>query len=69
MRTRSLVVAAVTRAHFQAAPRFADQFGLGLRAGDALHVAVATEMGATLCTLDKRLADAPVALGVNAEMV
>jgi uncharacterized protein len=43
--------------------------GLGRRADDALHVAVAAEPGATLCTLDKRLADAAVALGANSEMV
>jgi predicted nucleic acid-binding protein len=69
LRTRSLAVAPVTRAHFQTAGWFADQSGLGLRAGDALHVAVAAELGATICTLDKRLADAAVALGVSAEMV
>jgi predicted nucleic acid-binding protein len=38
-------------------------------AGDALHVAVSAELGATLCTQDKRLADAAVALGVSADMV
>jgi predicted nucleic acid-binding protein len=69
LRIRSLAVAPVTREHFQVAARFADQSGLGLRAGDALHVAVAAELGATLCTLDKRLAEAAVALGVRAEMV
>jgi predicted nucleic acid-binding protein len=68
LKTRSLAIAPVTREHFQAAARFADQSGLGLRAGDALHVAVAAELGATLCTLDKRLAEAAVALGVSAEM-
>ena len=67
--TRSLTITPVTREHFQAAARFADQSGLGLRAGDALHVAVAAELGAAICTLDKRLAEAAVALGVSAEMV
>jgi predicted nucleic acid-binding protein len=69
LRARSLAFAPVTREHFQAAARFADHYELGLRAGDALHVAVASELGATLCTLDKRLAEAAVALGVSAEMV
>ncbi len=64
LRTRSLAIAPVTRKHFQAAARFADQSGLGPRAGDALHVAVVAGLGATLCTLDKRLAEAAVALGV-----
>ena len=64
-----LVVVPVTRDHFQTAARFANQSGLGLRATAALHVAAAAELGATLCTLDKRLAEAAVALGVSAEMV
>lgn len=69
LRARSLAIAPITREHLQAAARFADQFGLGLRAGDALHVAVAAELGATICTLDKRLAETAVALGVSAELV
>jgi predicted nucleic acid-binding protein len=65
----SLIVMPVTRAHFLAAARFAEQYVLGLRAGDALHVAIAAEQGATICTLDKRLAEAAVMLGVSAELV
>jgi predicted nucleic acid-binding protein len=37
---------------------------LGLRAGDALHLAVCAEHGATLCTLDQRLAEAAPSVGV-----
>jgi uncharacterized protein len=69
LRAQSLSIAPVTREHFLSAARFSDQSRLGLRAGDALHVAVAGGLGATLCTLDKRLAEAAVALGVSAEMV
>ena len=36
----------------------ADQFALGLRAADALHLAVVLDHGAVMCTLDRRLADA-----------
>ena len=60
----SFTVVGVTGAQFRAAARFADQHALGLRAGDALHVAIASEHGATLQTLDQRLADAGPALGV-----
>lgn len=60
----SLSVAPVTAAHFRAAARFADQHTLGLRAGDGLHLAIASEKGATLHTLDQRLAQAGPALGV-----
>ena len=65
----SLIVVPLTQGHFQAAARFAAQSGIGLRAGDALHVAVAADLGATLCTLDKRLAEAAVVLGVGVEVV
>jgi hypothetical protein len=46
-----------------------DQQGLGLRAGDALHLAVAAEHGATLWTLDVRLAEAGPVLGVATGVV
>jgi len=51
--------------HFRTAARFADQHGLRLRAGDALHLAVCADHGATLCTLDRRLGDAGSVLGVK----
>jgi uncharacterized protein len=60
----SLTVLPVTGAHFRTAARFVDQPALGLRAGDALHLAVAADCGATLHTLDVRLADAGPQLGV-----
>ena len=48
-----------------AAARITDQYRLGLRAGDALHLAICTDHGATLCTLDRRLGEAGAALGVK----
>jgi predicted nucleic acid-binding protein len=69
LKTESLTVVPISRDHFVSAARFADQFALGLRAGDALHVAVAAEKGATICTLDTRLADAATALGVRVDLV
>jgi uncharacterized protein len=69
LRNQSLQVVPVTRDHFMTAARFAEQYGLGLRAGDALHAAVAGGHGATIQTLDKRLAAVAVALGVSAELV
>lgn len=59
----------VTGGQFRAAARFADQHTLGLRAGDALHLAVASDHGATVCTLDQRLAGAGPALGVPARLL
>ena len=67
--TDSLAVVPVSRLEFRTAARFADQHALGLRAGDALHLAICTDHGATLCTLDRRLANAGSALGVKAMLL
>lgn len=53
---------------FRTAAKFADQHALGLRAGDALHLAVASDHGATLYTLDPRLAQAGPVLGVPTKL-
>lgn len=65
----SFTVLAVTGGHFRAAAKFVDQHALGLRAGDALHLAVASEHGATVHTLDRRLAEAGPVLGVPAQLL
>ena len=55
--------------HFRTAAHFVDQQALGLRAGDALHLAVASQHGAALCTLDRRLAEAGPALGIVVQLL
>ena len=65
----SFTVVGVTGGQFRAAARFADRHELGLRAGDALHLAVASEHGATVHTLDQRLAEAGPALGVPTRLL
>jgi hypothetical protein len=65
----SFTVLGVTGAQFRAAAKFADQHALGLRAGDALHLAVASEHGATVHTLDQRLAEAGPVLGVPTQLL
>lgn len=67
--SESAVVVTLTGADFRTAARFADRHGLGLRAGDALHLAVAADHGAALHTLDRRLADAGPLLGCAAELL
>ncbi|MDO8862700.1 type II toxin-antitoxin system VapC family toxin [Haliea sp. E1-2-M8] len=59
----------VTAGDFNAAARYADQFKTGLRAGDALHLALAANHGARLVTLDKGLAKAAKGLGISSEHV
>ena len=49
---------------FPRAARFCDQSQLNLRSGDALHLAICAEHGATICTLDQVLSQAAPALGV-----
>lgn len=65
----SFTVLPVTGGQFRAAARFADQHTLGLRAGDALHLAIASEHGAMVYTLDQRLAEAGPALGAPAQVL
>lgn len=67
--TDSFTVVPVTRFQFRAAARFVEQHTLGLRAGDALHLAICADHGAALCTLDRRLSDAGWALGVRAMLL
>jgi hypothetical protein len=46
----SLIILLVSSLQFRTAARFADQYMLGLRVGDALHLAICADHGATLCT-------------------
>jgi uncharacterized protein len=61
----SATVVAVSREHFRDAARLATNHSPGLRAGDALHLAICAEHGATLCTLDRHLCEAGPALSVQ----
>src|SRR6185437_13189114 len=60
----SATVLEVARENFRTAARLAADCARGLRAGDALHLAICADHGATLCTLDRRLGEAGEALGV-----
>ncbi len=66
---RSFTLLPVDSGHFQAAARLADGYAPGLRAGDALHLALVLSHGATLCTLDRRLSIAADAFGGNVDLV
>jgi len=65
MIAESFVMLPITVTHFRVAARFADQHALGLRAGDAMHLAICSDHGATLCTLDRRLGAVGTKLGVK----
>lgn len=59
----------VSGADFRAAAAFADNHSSGLRAGDALHLAVAARNGATVHTLDLGLAKAGPLLGLEVSLL
>ena len=65
----SFTLLMVTGVHFRTAAKFADQHMLGLRAGDALHLASASDQGATMYTLDQRIALAGPMLGVPTQLL
>jgi uncharacterized protein len=54
----------VLQIHFNMAARFIDQVDLSLRAGDALHLAVASTSGYCVATLDKVMAAAGPKLAI-----
>lgn len=62
--SESLVLLPVDKASFEAAALNAAQHQLSLRAGDALHLAIAAAHGCTLVTLDDRMAKAAPEVGV-----
>jgi predicted nucleic acid-binding protein len=66
---RQLAIISVVPESFDRAARIADQYELGIRAADALHLAIAFAYGATLCTLDRRLSAAGPPLGVATLLV
>jgi uncharacterized protein len=59
----------VERLHLRTAAGFAEHHALGLRAADALHLAVVAAHGMTLCTRDRKLADAATDLGIPVEFL
>ena len=67
--SESLTVLAVTSSQFRDAARFTDRHALGIRAADALHLAIASDQGATLYTLDRQLAEAGPELGVPTRLL
>lgn len=65
----TLSLVPVERSAFQAAALMCEQPDLGLRAPDALHLAVASQHGAVLCTRDVQQFEAGRRLGVATELI
>jgi predicted nucleic acid-binding protein len=64
----SLLVLPVEPLDFRAAAHLADQHATGLRAGDVLHLAVASRHGMTVHTLDKGMVRA-VEIGIPTVLI
>ena len=64
LRSASMTEVEIDRPCFVNATIFADRHDLNLRAGDALHIAIAARHGCTLVTLDHVMAAAALACGV-----
>lgn len=67
MRSANFQIEPVVDQHFRQAALLAGQPGLKLRAGDALHLAVAADRGFALATLDKAMAAAGRLIGLSVE--
>lgn len=65
----SLALLPIRAAHFQTAALIVERADAGIRAGDALHLAVASANGLTLATLDKGFAAGAAQLGYAAELI
>lgn len=65
---QSFNILPVVRSDFLVAARLVDRHTDAIRAGDALHLAIALRAGARLQTLDRRLADQAVVVGITAEI-
>lgn len=66
---KSLTVIPISSSDFRTAAGFADIAATGLRAGDALHMAICHRAQALLCTLDIRFAEAGPLCGVDTLLV
>jgi uncharacterized protein len=69
MMAENLVTVPVQPTSFELAARYIDRHDLGLRAGDALHLAIASQAGMALATLDRAMAKAAVAIGLEVREV
>lgn len=65
----SLTLIAIDPGHFDRAAVMADHHSLGIRAGDALHMAVAEQAGLTLVTLDRTMAKAAGHFSITVEPI
>ncbi|MFJ7354215.1 type II toxin-antitoxin system VapC family toxin [Phyllobacterium sp. NPDC097923] len=59
----------ITALMFRSAAQITDRYVSGVRAGDALHLAVAIHHGATIYTLDRKFAEAGENIGAMTKLL
>jgi predicted nucleic acid-binding protein len=67
--SESFETLAITGLMFRSAAQIADRHVSGIRAGDALHLAVAIHHGATIYTLDRKFAEAGENMGAMTKLI
>ena len=68
-REASFTTLPVSTLDFRIGAHFSDHHASGLRAGDALHLAIVYNHGLELCSLDRTLVSAAAPLGVSAQLL
>ncbi len=69
LRRDGIAVERVTVAHFDRAALIMDAWTIKLRSADALHLAIAADLGWTVATLDREMAAAAVSLRIAVDTV
>jgi predicted nucleic acid-binding protein len=64
-----LAIVPIELVHYLTAAQISDHHSAGIRAPDALHLAVASAYGVSLCTFDRRLAMGADSLGYSVELI
>lgn len=66
---KRLILEPLLPADFERAASMVERYATGLRAGDALHLAICVRTKATLCTADKVMAKSARQLGIAVQVV
>ena len=65
----ALTIFPIELTHYLTAARISDQHSAGIRAPDALHLAIASAYRVPLCTFDRRFAAGAASLGYDVELI
>lgn len=69
MLTASATIVAIDATHFNRTTDLLERYDKGLGAGDALNLPITADAGAKLFTVDRRMAEAGLALGFDIQLL